>query len=211
MVWSVFINGLMGFVWVITLLYVSPNLNALLSNPTGVAIIEIISPVFNLRGTIFVEVLLMYIAVVATIGLTASVSRTVWAFARDNGFPFQRHLIYVDPNSKVPTTAIAVVTIIEMMIGVIYFGNTTAFQAVLSVATIAILFTYFVPPALMLFYARKNIPLQYGPFKLGKFGVFLNMVSSGFTFLFLVLLNFPTVYINLEQADSSPILLLLKI
>ena len=193
MVWSVAINGLMGFVWVITLLYVSPNLNTLLNNPTGVAIIGILSSAFNLAGTLFVELILMYIAVVATIGLTASASRTVWAFARDNGFPFQRQLTYVGPNSRVPTNAIAVITVIEMMIGVIYFGNTTAFQAVLSVATIAILFTYFVPPALMLFYARRNIPLNYGPFKLGKVGVFLNMVSCVFTFLFLVLLNFPTV------------------
>jgi choline transport protein len=193
MVWSVFINGLMGFVWVITLLYVSPNLNTLLNNPTGVAIIGILSPAFNIGGTIFVEVILMYIAVVATIGLTASASRTVWAFARDNGLPFQRHLTYVSPNSKVPSNAIAVITIIEMTIGAIYFGNTTAFQAVLSVATIAILFTYLVPPALMLFYARRNLPLKYGPFKLGKFGVILNIISSAFTFLFFVLLNFPTV------------------
>ena len=129
MIWSVLINGLMGFVWVITLLYVSPDLNTLLTEPTGVAIIGILSAAFNVGGTIFVSVILIYMLVVASVGLTASTSRTVWAFARDRGLPFQQFLTYVSPKWNVPTNAIAVVTCMEMIIGVIYFGNTTAFRA----------------------------------------------------------------------------------
>ena len=193
MIWSVLINGLMGFVWVITLLYVSPDLNTLLTEPTGVAIIGILSAAFNVGGTIFVSVILIYITLVASVGLTASASRMVWAFARDRGLPFQQFLTYVSPKWNVPSNAIAIVTCMEMIVGVIYFGNSTAFRAILSVATIAMLFTYLVPPALMLFYARQHMPIKYGPFKLGKFGIFLNMVSCAFTLLFLVLLNFPTV------------------
>src|SRR5438477_28954 len=156
MVWSVAINGLMGFVWVITLLYVSPDLNTLLNEPTGVAIIGILSPAFNVGGTIFVSVILIYITLVASVGLTASASRMVWAFARDRGLPFQQFLTYVSPKWNVPSNAIAIVTCMEMIVGVIYFGNSTAFRAILSVATIAMLFTYLVPPALMLFYARQH-------------------------------------------------------
>ena len=194
MVWSVFINGAMGFVWVTTLLYVSPDLNTVLTEDNGAAIIVILSAAFkSLAATIFVELLLIYIGTVATVGLTASASRIMWAFARDKGFPFQQFLTNVSPKWQVPVNAIITVVIIQMLIGTINFGNTTAFQAIVSLATIAILFTYLVPPALMLLYARRNMKIQYGPFKLGRFGIFLNIISCGFTFLFFVLLNFPTV------------------
>jgi len=196
MVWSVFINGAMGFVWVTTLLYVSPDLNTVLTESNGAPIIVILSAAFkSLGATIFVELLLIYIAMVAGVGLTASASRMMWAFARDKGFPFQRFLTHVSPKWHVPANAIGVIVIIEMLIGTINFGDTTAFQAIISLATIAILFTYFVPPALMLLYARRNLKIEYGPFKLGRFGVFLNIISCGFTLLFFVLLNFPTVQV----------------
>jgi len=195
MVWSVFINGAMGFVWVITLLYVSPDMNTVLAENNGAAtIVIILSAAFkSLGATIFVELLLIYIGTVASVGLTASASRMMWAFARDKGFPFQQFLTHISQKWQVPVNAIVIIVIIQMLIGTINFGNTTAFQAILSLATIAILFTYLVPPALMLLYARRNMKIQYGPFKLGRFGIFLNLVSCGFTFLFFVLLNFPTV------------------
>ena len=185
----------MGFVWVITLLYVSPtDLNTVLTENNGAAIIVILSSAFKSVGaTIFVELLLIYIATVASVGLTASASRMMWAIARDNGFPFRNFLTHINPKWQVPVNAIVIISIIQMLIGTTSFGNTTAFQAILSLATIAILFTYLVPPALMLFYARRNMTIKYGPFKLGRFGIFLNIISCGFTFLFFVLLSFPTV------------------
>ena len=194
MVWSVFINGAMGFVWVITLLYVSPDLNAVLTEDNRAAIIVILSAAFkSLGATIFVELLLIYIGTVASVGLTASASRMMWAFARDKGFPFQQFLTHISPKWQVPANAIVIIVIIQMVIGTINFGNTTAFQAIVSLATIAILFTYLVPPALMLLYARRNMKIEYGPFKLGRFGIFLNTISCSFTLLFFILLNFPTV------------------
>src|SRR5271170_1604480 len=196
MVWSVFINGAMGFVWVTTLLYVSPDLSTVLTESNAAPIIVILSTAFKSVGaTIFIELLLIYIAMVASVGLTASASRMMWAFARDKGFPFQQFLTHVSPKWDVPANAIGVIVVIQMLIGTINFGDSTAFQAIVSLATIAILFTYLVPPALMLLYARRNMKIEYGPFRLGRFGIFLNIISCGFTLLFFVLLNFPTVQV----------------
>jgi choline transport protein len=208
MVGAVFINGMMGFVWVITLLYVSPDLDTVLADTDGTPLITILSASFkNLGGTIFVELLLIYIGLDASIGLTASASRMTWAFARDNGFPFHLFLKRVNPKWGVPVNCIAIITVIQILVCLINFGNSTALQAILSIATIAILFTYLVPPAFMLLYARRRIS-DYGPFRLGKFGIFLNVVSCGFTLLFFVLLNFPTVSRPpFENIDVSPILL----
>jgi len=193
MVWAVVINGAMGFVWVITLLYVLPNFTTILDSNDAPLIVILSSAFKSLGATIFIIVLVIYIGMVASVGLTASSSRMMWAFARDAGFPFHQFLTHVNPRWEVPVNAIGVVVILQILIGAIYFGDATAFQAIVSVATIALLFTYLIPPALMLFYARQNLTIEYGPFKLGRFGIFLNVISSGFTFLFFVLLSFPTV------------------
>ena len=191
--WAVVINGAMGFVWVITLLYVLPNFTTILDSNDAPLIVILSSAFKSLGATIFIIVLVIYIGMVASVGLTASSSRMMWAFARDAGFPFHQFLTHVNPRWEVPVNAIGVVVILQILIGAIYFGDATAFQAIVSVATIALLFTYLIPPALMLFYARRNLTIEYGPFKLGRFGIFLNVISSGFTFLFFVLLSFPTV------------------
>jgi hypothetical protein len=76
MVWSVLINGAMGFVWVITLLYVSPDLGTVLTESNGAPIIAFLSSALKSVGaTIFIELLLIYITMVAGVGLTASASR----------------------------------------------------------------------------------------------------------------------------------------
>ena|SRR5437763_1214207 len=101
----------MSFVWVTTLLYVSPDLNSVVTESNGAAIIVILSAAFkSLGATIFIELVLIYIAVVATVGLTASTSRMVWAFARDKGFPFQHFLTRISLKWDVPVNAIAVIT-----------------------------------------------------------------------------------------------------
>src|SRR3981189_2304157 len=91
MISSILINGLLGFIWLIALLYVSPPLPTLLNFP--VPFIGIVSTAYaNLGGTIFVELIIIYTAAAATIGLTSSTSRTVWAFSRDRGLPFNTFL-----------------------------------------------------------------------------------------------------------------------
>jgi choline transport protein len=190
MVVSILVNGTMGFVWLITLLYVAPNLSLLLTYPVPFIGI-IINALNNLGGTIFVELIIIYSAVAATIGLVSSTSRTLWAFARDKGIPFSTFFSRVNNRDQIPANAVVISTLISMLIGVIYFGNTTAFNAILSVATTSMYLTYLVPIALML-YGRKN-HVVLGPWNLGRFGLLLNVVAVLFTFFFFVLLNFPPV------------------
>jgi len=192
MISSILINGLLGFIWLIVLLYVSPPLPTLLT--FRVPFIGIVSTAYsNLGGTIFVELIIIYTAAAATIGLTSSTSRTVWAFARDKGLPLNPFLSRVNQKWEVPVNAIAVTTFLEMLLVVIYFGNTTAFNAILSLATVAMYLTYFIPIALMLFYARRKRELVFGPWKLGRMGWVLNLIAVMFTGFFFVLLNFPPV------------------
>lgn len=199
MVTSIIVNGTMGFVWLITLLYVAPDLNILLTYPVPFIGI-IINAINNIGGTIFIDLVIIYSAITATIGLISSASRTLWAFARDKGIPFNNFFCKITTRDKVPGNAVVISTFIAMLIGVIYFGNTTAFNAILSVATTSMYFTYLVPIALML-YSRKN-HVSLGPWNLGKFGIVLNIIAVLFTFFFFILLNFPPVQTLMTLANQ---------
>src|SRR5579862_5830066 len=143
MVVSILVNGTMGFVWLITLLYVAPNLSLLLTYPVPFIGI-IINALNNLGGTIFVELIIIYSAVAATIGLVSSTSRTLSAFAQDKGIPFSSFFSRVNNRDQIPANAVVISTLISMLIGVSYIGNTTAFNAILSVATTSMHLMYLV-------------------------------------------------------------------
>jgi choline transport protein len=73
--------------------------------------------------------------------LLASASRTTWAFSRDNGLPWSKGLSHVNSGRAIPINAIAVTTVITMLLGLINIGSTAAFYALVGVATVALYFT----------------------------------------------------------------------
>ena len=89
---SVVLNGVLGFGFLIALLFSMGDLEAALSSPTGYPIIEIFyQATESKRATNAIIAGLVCSAVCAVLGLMASASRTTWAFARDNGYRSARH------------------------------------------------------------------------------------------------------------------------
>jgi hypothetical protein len=81
---SVFLNGMLGFGFLIALLFSMGDLKAALSTPTGFPIIEIfLQATQSKRATTAMIAGIICSAIFSTFGLLASASRTTWAFARD--------------------------------------------------------------------------------------------------------------------------------
>ena len=96
MVTSVLINGAMSFAFIICLLFTLGDLEAALSSPTGYPIIEVLSQATNSNaGTTVLMSFLIFSGIIALFSSLASVSRLVWAFARDGGLPFPKFFSYV--------------------------------------------------------------------------------------------------------------------
>lgn len=96
MVMSVLINGAFSFGFIICLLFTLGDLDAALNTPTGYPIIEVLFQATNSTGaTTGLMCLIVFIGLVALFGTLASVSRLVWAFARDRGLPFPDFFSYV--------------------------------------------------------------------------------------------------------------------
>ncbi|KAK6223612.1 amino acid permease [Colletotrichum tabaci] len=195
MVGSVAVNGLMGLVYGTVLLFSTGPLDALLATPTGFPFMQIFTDATrSLPAATLLSLLIVLTAVAATVAGITSTSRTLWAFARDRATPYDRHLSRVDARQQIPVHAVVLVTALQMLLGFIYLGNTTAFNAILSMAIIGMYSSYIAPIAYMMAYGRRTLkPSDYGPFRLGPvLGPVLNAVSLVWMVVVIVFSTFPS-------------------
>ncbi|CAH0023191.1 unnamed protein product [Clonostachys rhizophaga] len=195
MVGSVLLNGLMGLVYCIILLFAAPSLDDMLSTPTGFPFMEIFLSVTDTRAG--ATVMSLVICAVATAAVTAGVtstSRTLWAFARDQATPYHEQLSKVNQTLQIPVNAIVVITVLQAILGFIYLGNSTAFNAILSMAIIGMYLSYVLPIGYMLFFGRRKLQKsEYGSFRLGAFfGPSLNIISIIWMIVCMIFSTFPT-------------------
>jgi hypothetical protein len=79
-----------------------------------------------------------------------------WAFARDKAIPF--HSIWAKVNKdQTPINALLLLTLIEMLLGLINLGSTTAFTAFASVGTISLAAAYALPVAVSMSQGRRAV------------------------------------------------------
>jgi choline transport protein len=86
---GVVVNALLAFVFVIVILFFMGDPTAALTTTTGYPIIEIYyQATGSLAGATVLTSFIIIPATICQFSVFASVSRLVWAFARDNGLPF---------------------------------------------------------------------------------------------------------------------------
>ncbi|EPB83006.1 hypothetical protein HMPREF1544_10236 [Mucor circinelloides 1006PhL] len=124
--------------------------------------------------------------------LTLGSSRMIYAFARDGATPFSKYLATINLRTQTPIWAVWFNVVFAMIVGLLYIINETAFNAIVSVNTIASSMAYFIPIALKLTVARKVF--VRGPFHLGPFSDTINVISLCWILLTSVLFVCPTEY-----------------
>ena len=194
MIGSILVNGVMGFAFIITLLFCMGDLDSALSTTAGFPIIQIFYNVTwgNLRAASALTSAIIVIAVLSTIPLVCSASRTFWALARDSGLPFSHILSQVNKKRGIPTLTVFLTCGLLALLGLLNSASTSAFNAILSLSVIGLYISYVMAVITML-YRRLREPgeLQYGPFRLGRAGVPVNVISILYTLFTSVFLLFP--------------------
>lgn len=172
MLGSILINGLLGFVFTIVLLYCLGDLPTLLQSATGYPFVQLYFDVTGSHaGATILTLFHALTAIAANSGGLTSTSRTAWAFARDRAFPFSSYYSHLNPKSGLPERMCILVTGLQFLLGLIYIGNTTAFNAVLSMAVLGMYMSYVLPIAFMLLYGRRTTSAHRpGYFSLGRWG-----------------------------------------
>lgn len=123
-------------------------------------------------------VVLMFMIAVSTF---ASTSRQCFAFARDQGLPASDWLRRVDPALNVPRNACVMTLGFTIVMCLVYIGSSVAFNAILSIGVVALMGTYGLSTACVL-YRRLCWPETLPPVRwsLGRWGVLVNGIGVSY-------------------------------
>ncbi|OAQ61247.1 amino acid permease [Pochonia chlamydosporia 170] len=191
MVATIGINTIAGLLFLIPLVFVLPELSMLASLASGQPVPPIIKSAIGSSGGAFgLLIPLMVLAIICGIGCTTASSRCAWAFSRDGAVPGSKIWMKVNHSLDVPLNAMMLCMVVEILLGLIYFGSSAAFNAFSGVGVISLTFSYACPIAISVLNRRKAV--QNAKFSLGKFGYALNFVAIAWSCLALPLFCMPT-------------------
>lgn len=178
MVITIVINTIGGLLFLVPLMFVLPDLAMLVALPSGQPVPTIIkSAVGSSGGAIALLIPLMVLAILCGVACTTAASRCTWAFARDGAIPGSKWWKQVHPKLDLPLNAMMLSMVIQILLGVIYFGSTTAFNAFSGVGVISLTLSYAAPIAVSMLERRAQV--KGGKFYLGKFGWLCNGIAIG--------------------------------
>jgi amino acid transporter len=178
MVATIVLNFIAGLVFLIPLVFVLPDLDILIALASGQPVPTIIATAVGSQGGAFgLLIPLIVLAFICGIGCTTATSRCVWAFARDGAIPGSKWWKTVNPKLDVPLNAMMLSMAVQIILGVIYFGSSAAFNAFSGVGVICLTVSYAIPIFVSLIGGRTH--LKNGKFDFGIFGAICNVISIG--------------------------------
>ena len=186
------VGGIAGLFFIIPLCVTLPPLEDILGAPAAQALPYIFNVVMGSPGgglalTFFVLVITLF----CSISITTAASRCTWAFARDHAIPFSATFAKIHPSLGVPFYALVLVTLVQMLLGLINLGSTSAFTAFVSVGVIALALSYAMPIVLSLMHGRREV--NTARWRLGHLlGTTVNVVAVAWIAFELVLFSMPT-------------------
>lgn len=198
---SVAAAGVTGLVYLIPILFVLPDVQMLLDVANGQPIGLLFKTVTGSAGGGFgLLFLILGILIFAGTGALTAASRCTYAFARDGAIPGSRLWSQVDKRFDIPLLALVLSTVVDCLLGLIYFGSSAAFNSFTGVATICLSASYGMPILVSVIRGRQAV--KNSSFSLGKFGYAINVTMIAWICLALVLFCMP-VSLPVEAATMN--------
>ena len=133
---AVYMGAVTGLIFLIAVCFCVGDPSTIASTPTLVPLIQILfDSTGSVVGSCFLASMIVVIVLVASNALLAESSRSLFAFSRDHGLPFSKIFSKVEPKRQVPVNAIILACVAQMALNSIYFGTSTGFNTVISIAT----------------------------------------------------------------------------
>ncbi|PQE06790.1 Amino acid polyamine transporter I protein [Rutstroemia sp. NJR-2017a BBW] len=211
MIFSIALNGILGFGMLIAALFCLGDVDTVLAAPYAfMAIFQ--QAVQSNGGATAMAAIVTILTICALISFVASASRMTWSFARDRGLPFWKYLSKVDRRTSIPLISIGLTTVISCLLALIILGSSVAFNDVLSLTVSSLFTSYLIGNGLLLYRrvtgsidpydpnseALTNVAnterLSWGRWKLQEpFGTIVNAFGCAFMLVILFFSFWPTV------------------
>ena len=127
------------------------------------------------------------------ISICCAASRATWSFARDKAIPYSTFFGKVNHSflEGVPINAYLLSTTVQVLLGLIFLGSSTAFNAFVGVAVMCLGVSYAFPVLLSVLNHRREV--LDAPYSLGRWGYFINCIAVLWVFFEMVLFSMPAV------------------
>lgn len=204
---TVAIGFVTSFVYSISMFFSITNLDDIFASKTGVPILDIYYQALkNKHGALFLESLVILTSFGCTIAAQTWQARLCWSFSRDQGLPGSRYWSRVNKTTNLPVNANLISVFCSALIGCIYMGSTTAYNAMVTGCITFLLLSYAIPIVCLLIKGRNNI--KHGPFWLGPVGLFANVVTLCWTVFAIVFFCFPyTMPVTKDDMNYASVVL----
>ncbi|KAB5580372.1 amino acid/polyamine transporter I [Coniochaeta sp. 2T2.1] len=190
------LSGIFTFPWMIALAFCITDIEGVLNGPVG-TIYPLVQVVYDTSGgsqvtTIGITFFFVFLGFfIGGPGCLAAASRVIWSFAREGGLP--PVFAHVNKRQGVPINAVVLAWFCVSALSLIYIGNDTAFFGINSGVTVIMIFSYLMPISLRLVHGFKHSILAPGPFRLGAYGLPLNIFGACWCVYLIIFLCFPTM------------------
>ncbi|KFY48511.1 hypothetical protein V495_01268 [Pseudogymnoascus sp. VKM F-4514 (FW-929)] len=203
MMWTVVINGSLGFVMLVTFCFCLGDVETILSNPNVMPFVQtFLIATKSHAGTSVMTSILIILTTCGCITNVATASRQMFAFARDQGLPFSNFLAHVRPGWDIPLNAVMVSFIITIILSMINIGSTVAFNAIASLGTAALISSYIISISCVRIKRWRGHKLPPARWSLGKFGAPINDFSILYLTLVFIFSFFPmTAVVDAESMN----------
>ena len=201
--WSYFANSIMAIVFLISFLFAIDDVEAAISHPSGYPFLYVFSNTLSLEGVNALTIIVLLLVSAANVNFGASTARQTFAFARDRGLPFSGWIAKVDEKKEIPSNAVLLSSLIAALLTLINIGSTTAFNAIVSLQVVSLMFTYAVSLSCIL-YRRLTWPasLPNARWSLGRWGVIINIVGLMYV-LFACFWSFWPTYAHIDAGNFN--------
>lgn len=180
-----------AFFYLIAIFYGVSDLNAILTSGSLFPLASIYRQATGSAGGSLGLLILAFLpSFIGCIGCYLTASRTFWTLARDNATPFSKTFGCIHPVYKNPFNSILLCAVICTLLGCIYLGSSTAFNAFVGSYVVLSTLSYLAAILPHLLTKRSNVtPGWY--WMEGAIGYTVNTISCLYIIAFVVIFCFP--------------------
>ncbi|KAF7880907.1 uncharacterized protein EAF02_006798 [Botrytis sinoallii] len=201
--WSYILNVFLGIITLITMLFCIGPLDAAIESPA-----PYLSLFLNTGSEAMATALMIILLILVFSGnitALATTSRELWAFSRDKGFPCSLWISKMNHKLNIPPNAIYLTSILTLLLCLINFGSSFAFNIVVSLSLLALLSTYMISIGCVLLKRIQGESLPPARWSLGRFGLPINAFAFAYCGFVMVWSCFPNqAPVTLENANWAP-------
>lgn len=151
--YSLLINGSLGFVMVIVMMIFMGDIGEAFAAQQTMfypALEILLQGVRSNTGAILMACIVLLLAFACSVGSYATASWMLWSFSRDRGLPFHFCLTKLSTKTKLPLAAICTTLCITVLLSLISLGSSVALNNVLNLSIAALISTYLLVCSLLL-------------------------------------------------------------